>query len=105
MKEVKRYQCEFCKKEFKTPNRHFCKHNPELKNCFTCKYCRGWSKSEDGVDVGCGTIMFPNYPDCEAEVVDYDIEILKSVNYNLQCTSWEFGEWDWSKDEEINPFY
>gem|GEM_PF-3207114 len=31
MKQVIRYQCEFCKKEFKTPDRRYCKKNPELK--------------------------------------------------------------------------
>jgi len=42
MKQVIRYQCEFCKKEFKTPDRHYCKKNPELKNCFTCKHLKEW---------------------------------------------------------------
>ena len=36
MKQVIRYECPFCKKIFKTPNRHNCKRNPIHRNCFTC---------------------------------------------------------------------
>ena len=48
MKEVTRYQCEFCKKDFKTPDRHQCKKDPALKNCFTCKHLKGWLESDNG---------------------------------------------------------
>jgi hypothetical protein len=36
MKQVIRYECPFCKKIFKTPDRHSCKHNPAHRNCLTC---------------------------------------------------------------------
>ena len=53
MKEVVRYQCEFCGKDFRTPNKHQCKYDPSLKNCYTCKHCEGWVKEDliGGVDV------------------------------------------------------
>ena len=38
MQEVTRYECPFCKKLFKTPNRHRCKHDPINKNCLSCGY-------------------------------------------------------------------
>ena len=90
MKQVVRYQCEYCKKEFKTPDRHFCKMNPELRNCFTCKHLKGWLESEDGVDVGIGILRDPNYPDCAADAGDgWDIEIIKNCCYDMQCEHWE----------------
>lgn len=89
MKQVIRYQCEFCKKEFKTPDRHYCKKNPELKNCFTCKHLDGWAEGrywgENGYD--------PPAPYCKAEPDhDWDIETIKSCNYNMQCERWEAKE-------------
>lgn len=98
MKEVTRYQCEFCKKDFRTPDKHKCKKNPELKNCFTCKNSKGWLESTEGTDVGVGIIPDPNYPDCAADVDGWDIESIKSVNYNMQCEKWEQGTYDWRKD-------
>lgn len=99
MKEVSRYQCEFCKKDFKIPNRHQCKKDPALKNCFTCKNLKGWLESDDGVDVGVGFLRDPNYPDCTAGVDGWNIEDIKSTNYNMQCEAWEQGTYDWSKDQ------
>lgn len=102
MKEVTRYQCEFCKKDFKTPDRHQCKKDPALKNCFTCKHLKGWLESDDGVDVGIGFIHDPNFPDCAADVDGWNIEDIKSANYNMQCDEWEQGTYDWSKDEKCH---
>lgn len=95
MKQVIRYQCKHCKKEFKTPNRHYCKKNPELKNCFTCKHLKGW---EEGPCIGEGQ-WAPPEPDCEVEVNDgWDIEIIKDKKYDMQCPKWEEGQYDWVKD-------
>lgn len=97
MKEVTRYQCKFCKKDFKTPDRHYCKFNPELKNCFTCKNLKEWSEG-DRYD------FQSNYPDCTKGYDDYDgswtIESIKQVHYNMQCNAWEEGKYDWSKEDK-----
>ena len=101
MKEVTRYQCEFCKKDFRTPDKHYCKKNPELKNCFTCKNARGWHKGET-VNVGFGPFDGPYeqpYPDCiVGEGENWDIETIKEVKYDMQCDKWEQGTYDWRKD-------
>jgi hypothetical protein len=83
MKEVTRYQCEFCNKDFKTPNRHYCKMNPALKNCFTCKHLDGWGESDYSEH------PIPA-PICKVELDhDWDIEIIKECNYNMQCDKWK----------------
>lgn len=39
---VVRYRCRWCGREgLKTPYRHKCKFNPEYKNCFSCRHCKG----------------------------------------------------------------
>ena len=45
MKQVTRWYCEHCKKDFKTPNRHFCFRDPDNRACATCQ---GWQGYEDG---------------------------------------------------------
>lgn len=100
LEKVTRYYCKYCKKDFKTPDRHYCKMNPKLKNCFTCKHLKGWLESEDGVDVGVGILMDPNYPDCEKELgYEWNIESIKDCNYDMKCEGWKQGEYDWTKFE------
>lgn len=96
MKKVIRYECQFCKKDFKTPDRHECKFNPTLKNCFTCKHLRDWLENEDNGSYGYDYYRGPNYPDCEAKVYEWDIELIKQHNYDMQCDKWEEGQYDWS---------
>lgn len=81
------YECEYCKKLFKT-DKHKCKFNPNLKNCFTCEHFDGWeheTEYEDGIQT-------PPYPICMSESeegYDYDIRIIKNMNYNIQCNGWK----------------
>lgn len=84
MEQVIRYQCELCKKEFRTPNKHRCKKNPELKNCFSCKNFMSWDDNEGN--------SIP-YPTCEVydpeDEREWDLQQIKLVNYNMQCEKWE----------------
>lgn len=99
MKEVTRYECQYCKKDFKTPNRHECKFNPVLKNCFTCKYLKCWDDGEDYSE-GYDYNREPNFPNCVAGVDGWDIENIKQCGYNMQCDKWEEGKYDWSKESD-----
>ena len=104
MKILTVYECEYCKKLFRTPNRHNCKMNPKLKNCWTCKHCKGWNEGEI---VGAGFLNNePHYPSCECECERWDLDMIKQLKYNIQCKSWEEGEYDWIENEcKIeNPF-
>ena len=93
MKALIVYECEHCKKLFRTPNRHYCKMNPELKNCWTCKHLKGWKEGERDFDY-----QNPPYPDCEyCEPCDWDLDTIKDVNYNMQCEHWEQGKYDWTE--------
>lgn len=85
MKKIEVYECEFCKKLFRTPNKHNCKFNPKLKNCFTCKNFIRWEETECYFP-GCYEIP---YPDCEVGCDGWDIDEIKNVNYNMQCEKWE----------------
>lgn len=85
MKKIEVYECEFCKKLFRTQNRHNCKFNPKLRNCFTCKNFEGWSEGEYMENYEYDA----PYPECSAECDDWDIDEIKNVNYNMQCEKWE----------------
>ena len=97
MKEVTRYQCQFCKKDFKTPNKHHCKFNPKLKNCFTCRHLKGW---EEGDEYPSDYYREPNYPNCAVGCDGWDIDVIKGCNYNMQCSEWEEGKYDWAKEND-----
>ena len=58
---VTRYNCDTCGKDFKTPNRHKCKFDPNLKNCFTCKRLKEWNQGGI-IDVGFGPYNGPCEP-------------------------------------------
>ena len=97
MKPLTVYECEHCKKLFRTPNKHQCKKNPALKNCFTCKHLKGWKDGEkDEYQYN------PPYPDCEIKDCSggngWDLEEIKECNYNMQCEHWEQGQYDHDKE-------
>lgn len=92
------YECPHCKQLFRTPDKHDCKKDPIKKNCFTCKYSKGWNEGRI-VDVGFGPYdgpYAPSYPEC---VCGYDygsctnIEEIKSNGYNMQCKGYEQGSY------------
>lgn len=85
LKEVKRYNCEFCKKDFKTPDKHKCKFDPKLKNCFTCKHFVEWETNFGGDDYSFGLEWDLN---CVKEL-EYTLADVKQDGYNLQCKEWE----------------
>ena len=95
MKAITVYECEYCKKLFRTSNRHQCKKNPVLKNCFSCKHLKGWQDGEKD-----DRQYNPPYPACEVEDCnnDWDLELIKECNYDMQCENWEQGQYDYKKE-------
>jgi len=98
MKELTVYQCEHCKKLFRTPNRHNCKFNPKFKNCHSCKFCRGFTDEDyiGGVDVGVGTMPTNMlYPTCMKDCGDYSALEITRMGYKLNCSEYEYcgGRW------------
>jgi len=41
MEQVTRYRCGWCGKEFRTPDRHECRWDPDAHNCLSCKHRGG----------------------------------------------------------------
>lgn len=56
MTKVDRYRCEWCGKEFRTPDRHRCKWDADAHNCLSCKhrgeYVAGESATFDPFTLG-----------------------------------------------------
>lgn len=88
MREIVRYECEWCKKLFKTPNRHKCRFDPKYRNCLSCKHCgkfgtaeeedwsviRGFRCLKDNTDVGDGWYNdFPMAVRCGSGCPDWEI--------------------------------
>lgn len=54
MKQVTRYLCELCGREFKTPDKHKCKWDPKWKNCLSCANRGRFVKGEPTRQIGFG---------------------------------------------------
>lgn len=54
MTEVKRYRCEWCGKEFRTPDRHHCRFDPDVKNCLSCEFVGTFIPEDRINELPCG---------------------------------------------------
>jgi hypothetical protein len=91
MKQVIRYQCEYCKKEFKTPDRHICRKKPELKNCYTCEhwlrqFVISTSWNGDEYRESCSPEEACQIDGCYAQEA---FEIMREKGWQLDCPDWK----------------
>jgi len=111
MEKVIRYKCEYCDKEFRTPNRHQCKYDPKFKNCYTCKHNHGFEKDIDfiyqdrsGVDYHGQERNGSFYVLCalDIELLDtdgYTIAHAGDIRGYIDCDSYEFCGCKWFANE------
>ncbi len=86
MRALTVYECQYCKKLYRTPNRHQCKFRPELKNCFTCKNGGDWNREVEGD--GYSSDVYANCHYSE----EWGLRLIKDVGYNMQCEGWQAKE-------------
>ena len=95
MKTITVYECPYCKKLFRTPDKHNCKRDPEKKNCFSCSHLQRFAD-----DCQQATYDEPGYRNCnpvcwysehyERETEDIiDFMYHKNPRWSLDCPSWE----------------
>lgn len=91
LKPVTMYQCQHCKKLFKTPNKHDCRRDPDKTNCYTCKH---WGHEfyydrsrEDAGDMTCE----PEEACAkhETSLVDEAFLIMCERGWHLNCPDYE----------------
>lgn len=88
MIQVTMYQCEYCKKYFKTPDKHRCKYDPKFKNCFSCKHNKGFDS--DYINSEYTKEVFPI---CD-KGWEWGMGEIITMKYDLQCEDHEFcGRW------------
>lgn len=97
MQAITMYECPYCKKIFKTPDKHKCKRHPELKNCFSCKHFKCFNDDYQAPDY---YNHDPGYryinPVCgHSEHNEHEVENIIDVMYHnkprwsLNCSGWE----------------
>ena len=97
MKQLTVYECEYCKKLFKTPNRHKCKYNPEMKSCFSCKHNKGFYEETIERYYSTHTEEYKTiFVDCELEMCD---ESVGDTPRNMQCNYYEYCGGKWFENE------
>jgi hypothetical protein len=95
VKALTMYECEYCKKVFKTPDKHRCKMHPELKNCFSCKHLEKFDEDSSPGSYGDSGYRYVS-PVCgHSEHYEHDTEDIIDVMYHnsprwsLNCPGWE----------------
>ena len=91
MKQVIRYECEFCGKDFRTPKRHQCKYDPRFKNCYSCKHNKGFYKEDRGDGYGTDIIA-----ECDKDYCDFNA---LEASGDLQCAEYEYCGGKWYENE------
>ena len=84
MRALTVYECNFCKELFRTSNKHKCKFDPKMKNCFTCANFVKFE--EQNYDDSYGGFT---YPVCTLEAKDTDLKEMSQLCWNLDCHKWE----------------
>lgn len=60
LKKVVRYECRWCRKLFKTPNRHNCRFDPKNHNCLSCRHCGKfgtYTEEDQTISVECAGVF------------------------------------------------
>ena len=93
LKPITMYQCQHCKKLFKTSNKHDCRRDPDKTNCYTCKHWGHqfhYDKSyRDEGEMTCEQIdACEKY---ETSSVEEAFLIMCERNWKLNCSEYEMG--------------
>lgn len=91
LKPIQLYECQHCKKLFKTPNKHNCRKDPDKTNCYSCKH---WGHQfyfdktyDDGGDMTCDVSDA-----CAKHETSYTEEayrIMQESGWHLDCPNYE----------------
>ena len=85
MKELKMWECQYCKKLFRTETRHDCKYDPDNKNCFTCEHNKGFFVGDEEYERNV-------YPECDLDL--FDGEDARYASGYMGCESHVYcGKW------------
>ena len=94
MEKVERYRCRWCGREFKTPDRHLCRFDPDAHNCLSCIF-RGDCVS----DCHEGGDYFPKSFHCaihdciqEGGLNDFPEAVSPTVAGTVKCDDWKMIE-------------
>jgi hypothetical protein len=95
MEAITVYKCSYCKKLFRTPNKHKCKMDPVLKNCFSCGHLKCFDEDRQDARYGDAGYRYVN-PVCgHSEHYEHDTEDIIDVMYHnkprwsLNCPEWK----------------
>jgi hypothetical protein len=95
MQVITMYECPYCKKIFKTPDKHNCKRHPDKKNCFSCKHFQCFDDDYQAPNYYDTGYRYIN-PVCgHSEHYEHEVEDIIDVMYHnkprwsLNCPGWE----------------
>ena len=93
LKPIQMYECQHCKKLFKTPDKHNCRRDPDKTNCYSCEHWGGqfsFDKShwgDDEYDYTCGAEEACKKH--ETSLVEEAFGIMRENGWHLNCPEYE----------------
>ena len=94
MEQVIMYQCEHCKKFFKTKNRHICKYSKESMNCYSCNNNKGFYQEYeyDYLFDGSEEKRKGVYVNCTKEIERSNYSLKSPCVHHVYCGKWYESE-------------
>jgi hypothetical protein len=90
LKPITMYECQHCKKLFKTPDKHNCRRDPDKTNCYSCEhwgnqFCfdKSWDHSGDATCTAKEACKI--YGQCAEEA----FEIMRGKGWHLDCSDYK----------------
>jgi hypothetical protein len=90
MKPIQMYECQHCKKLFRTSARHNCRKDPDKTNCYTCEHWghqfyfdKSWNHDDD--------MTCSEEEACkmhETSWFDSAYEIMRGTGWHLDCPNY-----------------
>lgn len=89
-KPITMYECQHCKKLFKTPDKHICRRDPEKTNCYTCEHW-GHQFCYDPSYDGCGDATCLPEEACkiDGQCSEEAFGIMRHNGWYLHCSDYK----------------
>lgn len=94
MLKVTRYKCAWCGEEFRTPDKHDCKFDPDKRNCLSCRHvCGTFLVRGDKLNGEGDTVFFQcrkhGKDECD---LSNDISVLHADHWRGDCPQYELAD-------------
>lgn len=86
MKSIEMYECQHCKKLFRTPDRHNCRRDPDYTNCYSCEH---WGHEFKQYDAYEGDYYFLTSCNIKSTYADEAFDTMHENRWSMNCPDYK----------------